>query len=111
MRHTPTTVTAAAFAVRLATAIMLAAVAVAAVETVLAIRIADRALARESVARIDGAAAAAGTSVVGVPGDDAAGILSDRLAALAAEPDVLDVRVLRGDGSVLVQLPGTAPAT
>jgi diguanylate cyclase (GGDEF)-like protein len=97
------------FALRLAVIVFLAALTVAAVETVLASRLADRAIAQESVARVDAAASSTSTAAVG--SQDVAVAVADHLGPLADEPDVTDVVAVLGNGDVVLPEIGNAVTT
>jgi diguanylate cyclase (GGDEF)-like protein len=97
-----------AFALRLAAIVLLAALVVAAVETVLAIRLADRAIAQESTARVNAAAASVSTATVRT--QDAPSAVVDQVEPLIDEPDVADVVAVLSDGDLIV-LPGAGTVT
>ncbi len=84
----------AAVATRLGLAVLVASCCVAVAETGLAARLAGQAVAREAVARVGAAAAAVSATPEATP-------LHTRLMPLAAEPDVVAVRAVRADGTVL----------
>lgn len=89
-----------AFALRLAVIVFLAALVVAAVETILAVRLTDRAITGESMARVNAAAASASTAAVDAQNVTVA--VANQLEPLTVEPDVTGVIAVLADGDTIV---------